>query len=79
LERRAAGDPDQSRKQDLNHSRRRSPIYGAIDMADQDRKETERRLNQARQMAAALVTVTERLAELIDELEGKLRTEKEEK
>ena len=48
-------------------------------MADQDRKETERRLNQARQMAAALVTVTERLAELIDELEGKLRTEKEEK
>jgi hypothetical protein len=48
-------------------------------MADQDRKETERRLNQARQMAAALVTVTERLAELIDDLEGKLRTEKEEK
>ena len=48
-------------------------------MADQDRKETERRLNQARGMAAALVTVTERLAELVDELEGKLRTEKEEK
>ena len=50
-------------------------------MGDQDRKETdtERRLNQARRMAAALVTVTERLAELIDELEGKLRTEKEEK
>ena len=48
-------------------------------MADQDRKETERRLNQARRMAAALVTVTERLAELIDELEGKLPTEKEEK
>ena len=47
-------------------------------MAEQDRKETERRLNQARQMAAALVTVTERLAELIDDLEGKLRTEKEE-
>ena len=43
----------------------------------QDRKETERCLNHARQMAAALVTVTERLAELIDELEGKLRTEKE--
>jgi hypothetical protein len=47
-------------------------------MADQDRKETERLLNQVRRMAAALVTVTERLAELIDELEGKLRSEKEE-
>jgi hypothetical protein len=48
-------------------------------VAASDRKETERCLNQARQMAAALVTVTERLAELIDELGGKLRTEKEEK
>jgi hypothetical protein len=48
-------------------------------MAGQDRKEAEHRLNQARQMAAALVTVTEKLAQLIDDLEGKLRTEKEEK
>ena len=50
-------------------------------MPDQDRKETERRLDQARRMVAAAGdrATTERLTELIDELEGKLRTEKEEK
>jgi hypothetical protein len=50
-------------------------------MADQDRKETERRLDQARRMVAATGdrATSERLTELIDELEGKLRTEKEEK
>ena len=49
-------------------------------MADQDCKETERRLAQARRMicAAADRAKTERITELIDELEGKLRSEKEE-
>jgi hypothetical protein len=48
-------------------------------MPDQDRKETERRLDQARQMAAAIGdrATMERLTELIDELIGKLRTETE--
>jgi hypothetical protein len=48
-------------------------------MPDHDRKETERRLDQARRMAAAAGdrVTTERLTELINELEGKLRTEKE--
>jgi hypothetical protein len=48
-------------------------------MPDQDRKETERRLDQARRMAAAIGdrATMERLTELIDELVGKLRTEKE--
>jgi hypothetical protein len=48
-------------------------------MPDQDHKETERRLDQARRMAAAVGdrATMERLAELIDELVGKLRTEKE--
>jgi hypothetical protein len=50
-------------------------------MPDQDRQETERRLDQARRMmsAAADRATTERITELIDELKGKLRTEKEEK
>jgi hypothetical protein len=50
-------------------------------MPDQDRKETERRLDEARRMisGAADRATTERITELIDELEGKLRTEKEEK
>jgi hypothetical protein len=48
-------------------------------MPDQARKETERRLDQARRMAAAIGdrATIERLTELIDELVGKLRTEKE--
>jgi len=47
-------------------------------MADQDCKETERRLAQARRMicAAADRATTERITELIDELEGKLRSER---
>jgi hypothetical protein len=49
-------------------------------MPDQDRKETERRLDQARRMmsAAADRAAAERIIELIDELEGKVRSEKEE-
>ena len=49
-------------------------------MPDQDRKEAERRLDQARRMVAAAGdrTTMERLTELIDELEGKLRADKEE-
>ena len=48
-------------------------------MPDHDRKETERRLDHARRMAAAAGdrVTTERLTELINELEGKLRTEQE--
>jgi hypothetical protein len=48
-------------------------------MPDQDRKETERRLDQARRMAAAIGdrATMERLTELIDEIVGKLRTETE--
>jgi hypothetical protein len=50
-------------------------------MADQDRREIERRLDQASRMAAATGdrATAERLTELIDELEGKLRGEKERK
>jgi CRP-like cAMP-binding protein len=66
----------------VNHSGRRSSHLGkAIKMADQDRKEIERRLDQARRMAAATGdrATMERLTELIEELEGRLRVEKEEK
>jgi hypothetical protein len=47
-------------------------------MVDQNRKEIERRLDQARRMAAASPdrTTMERLTELIDELEGELRAER---
>jgi hypothetical protein len=50
-------------------------------MPDRDRKETERRLDQARRMvtAAGDSATKEKLTELIDELEGKLRTDTEEK
>jgi hypothetical protein len=66
----------------VNHSGRRSSHLGkAIKMADQDRKEIERRLDQARRMGAATGdrATMERLTELIEELEGRLRVEKEEK
>ena len=58
----------------------RPNVRKATNMADQDCKETERRLAQARRMicAAADRATTERITELIDELEGKLRSEKEE-
>jgi hypothetical protein len=44
-------------------------------MTEQDRKELERRLEQARRMGAAATdrATIERLTELIDELTGKLR------
>ena len=80
LERRAAGDPDQYRKQDLNHSDRRSSHVGRRSTCQIGivKKQNVGSTKPVGWLPLLVTATKEKLTELIDELEGNL-TDKEEK